>query len=69
MTKTTNNDVIQKKTEDFRNYKDSYNQDRVANFYAINHKNQTLDFVEKTEGKIPQIRRKTNDLLGCVPFT
>jgi len=58
MTKTTNSEAIQKKTEDFRNYKDSCRQDRVSNFYALNHKNQTLDFVQQQKEKFLKLEGK-----------
>jgi len=35
----------EKQNNQFRNYEDSINQDRVSQFYYQNHKNQTLDFV------------------------
>jgi inositol oxygenase len=36
-----------RKAEEFRNYKDSARQDRVSQFYFLNHKYQTLEFAKK----------------------
>jgi len=41
----------EKKKEEFRNYKDGARQKRVANFYELQHKFQTYDFVESMEKK------------------
>jgi len=47
-----------KKTDDFRNYKDSARQDRVSKFYFLNHKNQTFDFVLKQKERLMKLEGK-----------
>jgi len=45
---------FQQKNRKFRNYVDSSHQQRVSQFYKINHENQTLDFVlEKKREFLP----------------
>jgi len=47
-----------KKQDDFRNYKDSARQDKVSNFYNLNHKNQTLDFALQQKEKFTKLEGK-----------
>jgi len=41
----------EKKSEEFRNYKNSARQGKVQQFYDLQHTNQTYDFVSKMEEK------------------
>jgi len=50
----------EKKKEEFRNYKDSARQKRVVNFYELQHKLQTYDFVVSMEKKyLPRLSGKS----------
>jgi inositol oxygenase len=41
-----------KSKSEFRNYVDSARQEKVSNFYKLNHQNQTLQFVLETKNRI-----------------
>lgn len=47
-----------KNAEEFRNYSNSSRQDKVSRFYWLNHKNQTLDFVQQQKEKFCKLNGK-----------
>ena len=54
-----------KKKADFRNYSDSERQKTVSEFYRLNHKFQTYEFVIKKEKEFLSFNKKKNESLGC----
>ena len=59
--------IAQKSTEDFRNY-DSTEKDRVREFYRLNHKYQTYDFVRGKEKEFLKFERKEMPVWDAFQF-
>lgn len=58
----------EKKKEEFRNYKDSFRIDTVKDFYRLNHKLQTYDFVCEKENEFLKFDKKEMSLWDAVDF-
>ena len=59
--------IAQKSTEDFRNY-DSTEKDRVREFYRLNHKYQTYDFVRNKEKEFLKFDKKEMPVWDAFQF-
>ncbi|UJH68574.1 inositol oxygenase [Allomuricauda sp. SCSIO 65647] len=57
-----------KKKEEFRNYEDSYRVDTVREFYRLNHKFQTYDFVCQKQEELLQFNKREMSLWDAVDF-
>ena len=57
--------IAQKSTEEFRNY-DKTEKDGVREFYRLNHKYQTYDFVLQKEKEFFEIRQEGNARMGRI---
>ncbi|WP_411031858.1 inositol oxygenase family protein [Spongiimicrobium sp. 3-5] len=57
-----------KEKEEFRNYVDSERVDTVKEFYRINHKNQTYDFVKKKEAEFLKFDKREMSIWDAVDF-
>ncbi len=62
----TQNPSFQKDGREFRNYVNSSRQERVANFYKINHEKQTLDFVLQMKKDFLPLRRTEMSLWDAI---
>ena len=58
-----------KKKEEFRNYEDSFRVDTVKEFYRLNHKYQTYDFVSDKEKELLKFDKREMSLWGCRRFS
>lgn len=59
--------IAQKSTEEFRNY-DTTEKDRVREFYRLNHKYQTYDFVRNKEKEFLKFDRKEMPVWDAFQF-
>ena len=59
--------IAQKSTEDFRNY-DSTEKDRVREFYRLNHKYQTYEFVRNKEKEFLKFDKKEMPVWDAFQF-
>ena len=59
--------IAQKSTEDFRNY-DKTEKDRVREFYRLNHKYQTYDFVRNKEKEFLKFDKKEMPVWDAFQF-
>ncbi|MDG2396283.1 MAG: inositol oxygenase family protein [Flavobacteriaceae bacterium] len=57
-----------KKKDDFRNYVDSERHETVSEFYRLNHKNQTYDFVCKKEKEFLKFKKRKMSVWDAVGF-
>ncbi|MEM9650415.1 MAG: inositol oxygenase family protein [Bacteroidota bacterium] len=57
-----------KKKEEFRNYQDSKRVETVKEFYRLNHKYQTYDFVCEKENEFLKFSKKEMSLWDAVDF-
>ena len=57
-----------KKKEEFRNYEDSFRVDTVKEFYRLNHKYQTYDFVSDKEKELLKFDKREMSLWDAVDF-
>lgn len=62
----TQDPSFQKDGREFRNYVNSSRQERVANFYKINHEKQTLDFVLQMKKDFLPLRRTEMSLWDAI---
>ncbi|SHH03602.1 inositol oxygenase family protein [Flagellimonas flava] len=58
----------EKKKEEFRNYEDSERVETVKEFYRLNHKYQTYDFVCEKENEFLKFNQKEMSLWDAVDF-
>ncbi|KPM49111.1 inositol oxygenase family protein [Jiulongibacter sediminis] len=57
-----------KAKEDYRNYVDSERQNTVREFYRLNHKYQTYDFVKEKEAEFLQFNKRKMSIWEAVDF-
>ncbi len=63
-----NPDETKKEKEEYRNYVDSERVDGVREFYRLNHKYQTYDFVSRKEEEFLKFDRRTMSIWEAVDF-
>jgi inositol oxygenase len=61
-------DTRGKDVRDFRNYKDSARQERVSNFYKLNHTNQTVEHVRKAHEKYFKLEMCEMGMWECLEY-